>query len=97
MAFEKFKNFIAPVDDDDADEYEEELEYEESEAKPKLMPGQTVRVLGGKICPKCHSNEGVIGQNFAADPTIKGSKYVFCNKCKIKITEEVTCDTVELI
>ena len=34
MAFEKFKNFIAPVDDDDADEYEEELEYKESEAKP---------------------------------------------------------------
>ena len=33
MAFEKFKNFIAPVDDDDADEYEEELEYKESEAK----------------------------------------------------------------
>jgi hypothetical protein len=70
---------------------------EESEAKPKLMPGQTVRVLGGKICPKCHSNEGVIGQDFAANPTIKSSKYVFCNKCKMKITDEVTCDTVELI
>lgn len=35
MAFEKLKNFIAPVDEDD-DEYEdeEELEYTESEAKP---------------------------------------------------------------
>ena len=70
---------------------------EESDAKAKLIPGKTVRVLDGKICPKCHSNEGVIGQDFAANPTIKGSKYVFCNKCKMKITDEVTCDTVELI
>lgn len=35
MAFEKLKNFIAPVDEDD-DEYEdeEELEYTQSETKP---------------------------------------------------------------
>lgn len=32
MAFDKLKNFIAPVDDDDDDE--EELEYRESEVKP---------------------------------------------------------------
>jgi hypothetical protein len=70
---------------------------EENDAKAKLIPGKKVRVLNGKICPKCHSNEGVIGQDFAANPTIKSSKYVFCNKCKMKITDEVTCDTVELI
>ena len=32
MAFDKIKNFIAPVDEDDDDE--EELEYRESEVKP---------------------------------------------------------------
>jgi type III secretion system FlhB-like substrate exporter len=70
---------------------------EESEANAQLIAGKAVRVINGKICPKCHSNEGVIGQNFAANSVINSSKYVFCNKCNLKITEDVTSDTVELI
>ncbi len=39
MAFEKLKNFIAPLDEDDEEEYEDEeqeqvLQYKESETKP---------------------------------------------------------------
>lgn len=70
---------------------------EESEAKPKLMPGQTVRVLNGKICPKCHSNEGVIGHDLTATGMTGNTLYVFCPKCKMKITNYVSSDTVEVI
>ena len=70
---------------------------EESEAKPKLIPGQTVRVLGGKICPKCHSNEGVIGYNLTATNMTGNTLYVACPKCKMKITDYVSSDSVEVI
>ena len=70
---------------------------EESEAKPKLMPGQTVRVLGGKICPKCHSNEGVIGYNLTATGMTGNTLYVACPKCNVAITNHVSNDNVEVI
>ena len=70
---------------------------EESEAKPKLMPGQTVRVLGGKICPKCHSNEGVIGYNLPATGMTGDTLYVACPKCNEVITNHVSNDNVEVI
>ena len=70
---------------------------EESEAKPKLIPGRTVRVLNGKICPKCHSNEGVIGHDLTASGMTGNTLYVFCPKCNMKITNYVSNDTVELI
>ena len=70
---------------------------EESEAKPKLIPGTKVRVLGGKICPKCHSNEGVIGYNLTATGMTGNTKYVACPKCNEAITNHVSNDSVELI
>ena len=70
---------------------------EESEAKPRLMPGQTVRVLDGKICPKCHSNEGVIGYNLTATGMAGNTLYVSCPKCNMKITAYVSSDSVEII
>jgi hypothetical protein len=70
---------------------------EESEAKPKLIPGTKVRVLDGKICPKCHSNEGVIGYNLTATNMTGNTLYVGCPKCKVAITNHVSNDNVELI
>ena len=70
---------------------------EENDAKAKLMPGQTVRVLNGKICPKCHSNEGVIGHNLTATGMTGNTLYVFCPKCNMKITNDVSSDSVEVI
>ena len=70
---------------------------EESEAKPKLKPGQTVRVLGGKICPKCHSNEGIIGYNLTAAVMTGNTLYVACPKCGVVITNYVSSDNVEVI
>ena len=70
---------------------------EESEAKPKLMPGQKVRVLGGKTCPKCHSNEGVIGYNLTATGMTGNTMYVACPKCNMEITNYVSNDNVEFI
>jgi DNA-directed RNA polymerase subunit M/transcription elongation factor TFIIS len=70
---------------------------EENDAKAKLIPGKKVRVLNGKICPKCHSNEGVIGHNLTASGMTGNTLYVFCPKCNMKITDYVSNDTVELI
>ena len=70
---------------------------EADEAKPKFIPGQTVKVLGGKMCPKCHSNEGVIGYNLTASGMNGNSLYVFCPKCDMSITNHVSSDTVEVI
>ena len=70
---------------------------EESDAKAKLIPGKTVRVLDGKICPKCHSNEGVIGHNLTASGMSNNTLYVACPKCNMKITDYVSSDNVEVI
>ena len=70
---------------------------EESEAKPKLMPGQTVRVLDGKVCPRCRSNEGVIVHNLTASGMTGNTLYVSCPKCKMEITNYVSSDNVEVI
>ena len=70
---------------------------EESEAKPKLIAGQTVKVLGGKMCPKCHSNEGVIGYNLTATGMTGNSMYVACSKCNMIITNHVSNDNVEVL
>ena len=70
---------------------------EEGEVKPNLMPGQTVKVLDGKICPKCHSNEGVIGHNIPAAGMTGNSLYVACPKCNMLITNYVSSDNVEVI
>lgn len=70
---------------------------EENDAKSKLMPGKKVRVLDGKICPKCHSNEGVIGRNLTATSMTGNTMYVACPKCNVAITNHVSNDNVELI
>ena len=70
---------------------------EENDAKPKLMPGKKVRVLDGKLCPKCHSNEGVIGSNLTATGMTGNTMYVACPKCNVAITNHVSNDNVELI
>ena len=70
---------------------------EENDAKAKLIPGKKVRVLDGKICPKCHSNEGVIGHNLTASGMTGNTLYVACPKCNMKITDYVSSDNVELI
>jgi Zn finger protein HypA/HybF involved in hydrogenase expression len=70
---------------------------EENDAKAKLIPGKKVRMLDGKICPKCHSNEGVIGHNLTATGMTGNTLYVFCPKCQVSITNNVSNDTVELI
>ena len=70
---------------------------EENDAKAKLIPGKKVRVLDGKICPKCHSNEGVIGYNLTATNMTGNTLYVACPKCKMKITDYVSSDSVEVI
>lgn len=48
MAFEKLKNFIAPVDEDDEyDDDEEELQYKESETQPvSPYEGKKTKVSG---------------------------------------------------
>ena len=70
---------------------------EENDAKSKFMIGKKVRVLDGKICPKCHSNEGVIGYNLMAAAMTGNTMYVVCPKCNEAITNYVSNDNVELI
>ena len=70
---------------------------EENDAKSKFMIGKKVRVLDGKICPKCHSNEGVIGYNLTAAAMTGNTMYVVCPKCNEAITNYVSNDNVELI
>ena len=70
---------------------------EENDAKSKFMIGKKVRVLDGKICPKCHSNEGVIGHDLTASGMTGNTMYVVCPKCNEAITNRVSNDNVELI
>ena len=61
------------------------------------LPGKRVRVLSGKKCVKCHSNEGIVGHNAIAGTTSGSSIYVFCPKCNMVIMNHVSSDDIEVI
>ena len=61
------------------------------------LAGKRVRVLSGKKCTKCHSNEGIVGHNALAGSTSGSSIYVFCPKCNMVIMNHVSSDDIEVI
>ena len=70
---------------------------EENEVNTFSLIGKKVKVLSGEMCPKCHSDEGVVCYDSLAASAGTRSMKVVCPKCNEMITNYVNNENVKII